>query len=119
MMRRRDYEDLLQATLKILCDNSKTPDDVLWVGTIAGFLDKSHRFTWEEFASKANFVYHFGYGQIEILHNLIIVGKDFWLDRCDWDGSEWWEFNQIPSNPELTLIEREGGYEKIVDGVLY
>lgn len=34
---------------------------------------------------------------------LIVVGKDFWLERHEYDGSEWWEFKSIPMEPEETI----------------
>ena len=34
--------------------------------------------------------------------DLLIVGKDFWLERVEYDGSEWWEFKTMPREPEET-----------------
>ena len=31
--------------------------------------------------------------------SLVVVGKDFWLERNNYDGSEWWEFKQVPVEP--------------------
>jgi hypothetical protein len=27
---------------------------------------------------------------------IIVVGKDWWLERHEYDGSEWWEFKTMP-----------------------
>lgn len=40
---------------------------------------------------------------VEIDMGLIVVGKDFWLERHEYDGSEWWEFKSIPMEPEETI----------------
>ena len=58
--------------------------------------------TWHDFCSKADFEYDNGYGAAEIPMDLIVVGKDFWLERHDYDGSEWWEFKTMPEEPEET-----------------
>lgn len=28
--------------------------------------------------------------------NGVVVGKDFWLERGEYDGSEWWSFKTTP-----------------------
>ena len=58
--------------------------------------------TWDNFSSNANFSYDNGYGGEEIPLDLIVVGKDFWLERHEYDGSEWWEFKSMPDEPEET-----------------
>lgn len=40
--------------------------------------------------------YDAGYGGQEILSDLKIVGKDWWLERHEYDGSEWWEYKEKP-----------------------
>ena len=41
--------------------------------------------------------YNDGYGLEEINTKLILVGKDFWLERGTYDGSEWWEYKSMPN----------------------
>ena len=97
--------NLFDETLKILRDNSKTPDDVLWVGLLDRDIACSDvtaigKTTWEDFAANANFVYDNGFGSIEINDRLVIVGDTWWLERHEYDGSEWWEFKQKFDEPE-------------------
>lgn len=33
----------------------------------------------------------------------MVVGDDWWLERHEYDGSEWWEFKRLPS-PILSAI---------------
>lgn len=93
--------NFLQETLTVLASYNKTPEDVLWVG------DHEKKTTWEDFASIANFSYDNGYGINEITDTLYIVGDNWWLERGEYDGSEWWEFKTTPTCDAKT-------YSKIV-----
>lgn len=83
--------NLLQETLEVLKGNGKSPKDVIWVG------DRENKTTWSNFESISNFQYDSGYGGNEICDSLLVVGKDWWLERGEYDGSEWWEFKEYPS----------------------
>ena len=91
-----DMINLLEETKENLRARSKTPNDVLWVGT----KDGTEAITWEEFAKLADFDYDDGYGGIEIRLDLAVVGKDWWLERHEYDGSEWWEYKEQPKLQE-------------------
>ena len=82
--------NLLTETLDVLKSHGKTPKDVLWVG------DQYKKTTWENFESISNFEYDSGYGGNEVESSLIIVGDTWWLERGEYDGSEWWEFKEHP-----------------------
>jgi len=93
--------NLLQETLEILSEHGKTKDDVLWCGSEAfGY------FTWEDFEELANDDYNESYGLQEVVTDLLIVGKDFWLERHEYDGSEWWEYKSFPKKPERYVKPR-------------
>jgi hypothetical protein len=81
---------LLTETNEALRDAGKTCDDVRFIIT-----DKQCG-TWAEFTKIANFNYDDGYGGNEIYLSLKIVGDDWWLERGEYDGSEWWEFKTLP-----------------------
>ena len=49
-----------------------------------------------------------GYGSAEIREDLVIVGKDWWLERDEYDGSEWWAFHTMPE-----LLENDVGAPKL------
>ena len=85
--------NLLNETRDILLSNNKTFDDVLFVGDEATHT----KVTVKEFLEHANFEYDDGYGLEEINTDLILVGKDFWLERHEYDGSEWWEYKSMPN----------------------
>ena len=85
--------NLLKETKEILEQHDKTFDDIIFVG------DKSDhtKMTVKEFLERANVEYDDGYGLEEINTALIVVGKDFWLERHEYDGSEWWEYKSMPN----------------------
>lgn len=59
--------------------------------------------TWDQFAEWAKDInYDDGYGLEEIPESLKVVGSDWWIERHGYDGSEWWEFKQLPNRPEVT-----------------
>lgn len=98
--------NLLEETINILKNHRKDESDILWVGR--RYMDYhssnqeyiTYKNTWEYFRKKANFYYDNGYGYEKVPTDLIVVGKDFWLERHSYDGSEWWEFKEIPKEPE-------------------
>ena len=93
--------NLLKETKEVLADNKLSDKNVLWVGS------KDLWTTWDNFAEVANVEYDSGYGGQEVMSDLIIVGKYWWLERHEYDGSEWWEFKQLPERPDRNqTIER-------------
>ena len=86
--------NLLNETIEVLKGYKKTEQDVLWVGA-----DKSYM-TWDDFAKRADYEYDSGYGGQEINSHLLVVGKSFWLERHEYDGSEWWEYKEQPKKPK-------------------
>ncbi len=85
--------NLLTETIEALKENGQTPEQVMWCGT------DDFWFTWEEFVALANKEYDDGFGAPEVDFNLLVVGKDWWLERHEYDGSEWWEYKQTPVKP--------------------
>lgn len=109
--------NFLKETIEKLNENGKSESDVLWVGRgiYYGFYNQTneeYKSTWEDFKTKADFDYDDGYGGNVIAMDLIVVGKDFWLERHEYDGSEWWEFKTMPKEPEETREIRLKEYEE-------
>lgn len=89
--------NLLQETINILKENNKSSEDVLFVIDE----DSNKKNTWEWFEENSKDIeYSEEYGHEEINMCLKVVGKNFWLERGSYDGSEWWEFKSIPQEPE-------------------
>lgn len=115
---KKDMTNLLEETIKKLADNHKLPADVKWVGA-----DTFGWFTWADFVKIANVEYYRGYGSAQVSEDLLVVGEDFWLERHEYDGSEWWEFKTMPQRPMLSrkpesVIKKsyEGSLREIHDG---
>jgi hypothetical protein len=93
--------NLLKETVEELSLHGKTVADVKWVGTEHCFLK------WENFERLANREYDDGYGSREVNENLIVVGENWWIERHEYDGSEWWEYKTMPRKPQLEAAESE------------
>ena len=85
--------NLLNETIEKLKEHNLTPKDVRWVGS------KSVKTSWDNFAQVSNVQYDNGYGAPEVATNLVIVGKDWWLERHEYDGAEGWDFKEQPEEP--------------------
>ena len=81
--------DLLDETALVLTMIERTQRDVAFVE----FDEEGPVATWEAFAKAARgLFYDNGYGSQEVLPSLRIAFKDgTWLERREYDGSEWWE----------------------------
>lgn len=92
-------KNLLQEALATLRSCHKTPNDVHYV-----VLSSRHRTTFEDFSEIAkNIDYDNGYGSANISPDLCIVGDTWWLSRGEYDGSEWFQYNEKPAMPADVL----------------
>ena len=94
--------NLWEETIEVLKDHSLT-----WKDVDAVVLDGDNvilpKENFEEVARKT--YYDEGYGRVEIRSDLKIIGWNWWLERADCDGLEWWEFKTQPYIPnEITTI---------------
>lgn len=110
------YINLKNSTLNVLKQHNKLSSDVKWVGC------KSFKIPIEEFWKLADRQYDAGYGSQEVAGDLIVVGDSWWLERHEYDGSEWWEYKELPQEPKKILSvptlfpEKDIGYEYIFLG---
>lgn len=106
--------NLLAETLGVLKRSGKAPADVRWVGVNTGGWNKSTPVScpWNEFAQHADITYDNGYGGAEIAGSLKIVGDDWWLERGEYDGSEWWEFKSLPIQPGRAVLQADDLLDK-------
>ena len=52
-----------------------------------------------EFLRKLNFEYDAGYGGQELFGIVWLMEEGAWLERGEYDGSEWWEYRKCPQIP--------------------
>lgn len=105
--------NLLVETLSVLTRNGKTESDVLWVGS------SEVKISWDNFKKLADVEYNNGFGTQEVASDLLIVGDGWWLERLEYDGSEWWSFKTTPKEPEefievFSLLSSSLGFETLV-----
>lgn len=91
-------KNLLEETKEILKENGKSPKDVWWIG------NEEFRFSWTDFVQLANKEYDGGYGSSEVYEGLKVVGEGWWLERGEYDGSEWWEYKEQPKRPKTRKV---------------
>ncbi len=84
-------QNLLKETIQRLTANGKTVADVKFVNT------QKFSCSWETFAKIADREYDCGYGETEIYMDVVVAGEGWWLERREYDGSEWWEYKELPT----------------------
>ena len=92
--------NLLKETKDILELNGKNIFDIEWFGTSEHSYDC-------DLQQLINIEYDDGYGCAEIPDNFILVGVDFWLERHEYDGSEWWEYKSMPEKPKEVEVAKK------------
>lgn len=89
--------NLLESTLRELKEHELTPDDVVFVRGVNRQDDTNWCCRWGVFAQQAKRIwFDGGYGSQLINRHLMVVGHGWWLERGEYDGSEWWEFKRLP-----------------------
>lgn len=98
-------QNLLEETLMKLEEVGKTMEDVVWIGSSDGYIPI------ETFKRLADVEYSPGFGSSEVATDLLVVGDNWWLERGEYDGSEWWEYKTAPIKPNIMLepIRLNGG----------
>lgn len=86
--------NLKKETLYIMKQHGKKKSDVKWVGC------KDFRISTDDFWKMADNNYDSSYGSQKVACDLLVVGDGWWLERAEYDGSEWWEYKQYPAMPE-------------------
>ena len=90
-----------EETISTLHEHGKSDSDVLWVG------GEDFTIPVSLFWKLADNEYDSSYGSTQIPMDLVVVGKDFWMERHEYDGSEWWEFKHQPEKPsEERTVQR-------------
>lgn len=91
--------NLKEETLKVLNDHGKNKEDVKYV------CGAEFQIGLEQFWKLADTEYDSSYGAPEIATDLMLIGDDFWMERGEYDGSEWWDFHTMPDTTGLPTRE--------------
>ena len=108
----RDTINFKEETLTVLENHGKTWDDVKFIQN-----DQWRVHDKNKFLEYMDFEYDNGFGGARIPEDLKIVGDNWWLERGEYDGSEWWEFKTMPKPRERVedVFLSHNGYH----GILY
>jgi len=81
--------------------------NVIYIGTRDGSC-----LTWKQFEEMANFEYDAGFGGAEIRDDILVVFSDgSYLERAEYDGSEWWRITIPFVMPETTTLMTDLKYQ--------
>lgn len=90
--------NLKEATLEVLRNHGKRKEDVKYV------CGEDFQIILDQFWKLADTEYD-PYGAPEIATDLTLVGEDFWMERCECDGAELWDFHTMPDTTGLPIRE--------------
>lgn len=93
--------NLLEETIDILKEHGLGIEDIRYI--------QGYKFgiSIENFIEVADFEYDNDFGSTEVAEDLVIVGDYWWLERHEYEGSEWWEFKTMPKKiREIRKVER-------------
>lgn len=93
--------NLLKETEQELINNGKSLEDICWVGTKSVKLDLDG----EGIKRALDINYNSGYGLNEISLEFMVCGNNWWLERHEYDGSEWWEYKEQPVMPTIKTTD--------------
>lgn len=87
--------NLWKETIGILEEHGLSFDDVLYIQ------GNDFQITKGNFVSVATYTdYSSGYGAQRVPKDLVLVGEDWWIERYEYDGAEWWDFKSIPARKQ-------------------
>lgn len=90
--------NLKEETLEELESHGYSIGDVAWVGSV------DYEIPVDRFWELADVEYDSGFGCQEVATDLMVVLDDgSWLERHEYDGSEWWEHKRTPERPGVVV----------------
>lgn len=97
--------NLWEETMRMLAANGKTFENVEYVQGANFGITKEN---FEQVAKKSE--YYSGFGAAIVAEDLVVVGDNWWLERHEYDGSEWWEYKEKPKQiSEIKEVNRLAG----------
>lgn len=83
--------NLWKETIRVLEEHGKTFENVEYIqGTDFGITKEN----FEKIAKKSD--YDSGFGAARVAEDLVVVGDNWWIERHEYDGNEWWEYKEKP-----------------------
>lgn len=85
--------------VEALKEHDKSINDIQWIGSDIAIFDTESFLNWSK-----NFDYDNGYGGNVIPLDIVVVGTDWWLERAEYDGYEWWEYKKQPDKKDRVIL---------------
>lgn len=92
-----EQKTLKEETIEDLKEYGKSVEDVKCV------CGNDFQIPVDLFWKLADVKYDKGFGAQEVATDLKLYGDDFWMERHEYDGSEWWEFKQMIVPKDLPM----------------
>ena len=102
-------KNLLKETEEMFAEYGKTWEDVkgICLGYYYKYWDEPTNvsISVDQFIKVADRLYDNGFGGQEVNKYLMIIGDDWWMERHEYDGSEWWEYKTLPNLAEYPKVD--------------
>jgi len=82
----------------VLAQHERTLNDIIWVGGEDYYIPIDNFLELIEATD-----YYPGFGWQEVAKDLVVMCNGGWLERQEYDGSEWWEFKTTPVQPDKCM----------------
>ena len=98
--------NLWEETIDVLHIHSLTWDDVIHIYAYdnAGIDYEITKDNFKKVAKHTNYVHHFYPDAVVIDNSIVIVGKDFYLERVDFGTGDMWMFRHIPNYTDCPTV---------------
>lgn len=83
--------NLWEETIGKLAVHDKSFDDVMYIQGSDFGIQKDN---FKQVAKKTEYNSYFG--SAKVAEDLVLVGDNWWLERQEYDGNEWWEYKEKP-----------------------
>lgn len=90
--------NLKESTISALLKHGKSINDVKWIGC------RFFKIPIDKFWEMSDREFNAGYGSAEVAEDLLVVGDTWWLERGEYDGSEWWQYKEKPEEPKSVFV---------------
>jgi len=92
--------NLLEETIEVLNENGHGLSEIIYV------ICDGDEVPIPDFLRLANIQYDNDYGAAEINMTLKVVGAGWWLERAEYDGSEWWDYREVIKKPSEISVPK-------------
>ena len=97
---KEEFLDAISDRAKLKCAIIQSEDDNFTLEITKVLKCNYNQLEYEQFINSLNYEYDDGYGG-QNLFGKVWFEDGTWCERGEYDGSEWWEFQCLPTIPEV------------------